>query len=124
MDGRAFSHNGQEASNVPSQPLCHAKKAKELFGEFADDACLDHIGLDRTPASKWIMPPPKKKAVDLEHTKIALQNLFKEMFHTMEEFPNLAIWKKEAKVQKKPKSGLGSWLQILLVLAALSGLAD
>ena len=105
---RIYRHNPYETP----------KKAKKLFGEFADDACLDHIRLDRTPVSKWIMPPPRKKDVDLEDTRIALQNSFKEMFQIIEEFPKLANWKQETKVQKKPKSGLGIWFHILLLLAA------
>jgi len=115
---------GQKHRMYRHNPYVTPKKAKELFGEFADDACLGHIRLDRTPVSKRMIPPPQKKVVVQEDAKATLQSLFKEMFQAMEEFSNLAIWKQETKVQKKPKSGLGTLFQILLVLAAVSGLAD
>lgn len=105
-------------------PYVTPKKAKELFGEFADDACLNHIKLDRTQSSKRAAALSQKRAVDQEDLKANLKSLFREVFQIMDEFPKPASWKQETKVQRKPRSGVGSWLQILLVSAALIGLAD
>jgi len=105
------------------------KLAELVWGPIGKAYVEDHLNLDwaslrkKKPQIFKLNIPAKTKIAEAD-LKTTLQKSLEEMFQIINEFPKLEMWKQETKVQKKPKSGLGSLFQILLVLAALSGLAD
>lgn len=106
------------------------KLAELVWGPNGKAYVEAHLDLDQASLRKKWKPqifklkiPAETKVAEAD-VKITLQKSLEELFQVIDEFSNLANWKQETKVQKKPKSGLRSLFHILLVLAALSGLAD